>query len=124
MRLSRSRFEQLVVEAVDSLPPQIARHLANVEVVVELWPPRAKLREMGVPPDQTLFGLYEGVPLTQRTTAYGNVLPDKITIFQGPIEQVCATEEETRAEVRHTIIHEFAHFFGIGDEELRRWGVY
>ncbi|MBI5876166.1 MAG: metallopeptidase family protein [Chloroflexi bacterium] len=98
--------------------------MRNVEVVIELWPSARTLRDAGVPRDETLFGLYEGIPLTERTSAYGNVLPDKITIFQGPIEAACDSEDDVRAEVSHTVVHEFAHFFGIGDEQLRRWGVY
>lgn len=124
MRLTRQRFEQLVAEALDTLPEQFLRHLRNVEVVVESTPSARTLRAMEVPPGETLFGLYEGIPLTQRTGAYGNVLPDKITIFQQPIEAVCDGEDDVRAEVQHTVVHEFAHFFGIGDDQLTEWGVY
>jgi predicted Zn-dependent protease with MMP-like domain len=124
MRLSRQRFERLVVEALDSIPPAIARRLDNVEVVVEAEPTRAQLREMDVPRGETLLGLYQGVPLTERTSHYGLVLPDKITIFQRPIEELCDSEVEVRAEVAHTVVHEFAHFFGIGDDQLRQMGAY
>ena len=124
MRLSRQRFERLVVEALDSIPPAIARRLVNVEVVVEAEPTRAQLREMDVPGGETLLGLYQGVPLTERTSHYGLVLPDKITIFQRPIEELCDSEDEVRAEVAHTVVHEFAHFFGIGDDQLRQMGAY
>ena len=124
MKLSHERFEALVAEALDSLPEAFMRHMQNVEVVVESWPASRTLREAGVPRGETLFGLYEGIPLTERTTGYGNVLPDKITIFQGPIESACTSDDEVRAEVQDTVVHEFAHFFGISDDELRRWGVY
>ncbi len=124
MKLSRERFEALVAEALDSLPESFVRHMLNVEVIAEAWPSARTLRDAGVPRGETLFGLYEGIPLTERTTAYGNVLPDKITIFQGPIETACATEADVRAEVRDTVVHEFAHFFGISDDQLRLWGVY
>ncbi len=124
MRLTAQQFEQLVVEAIDSLPEAIAARLHNVEVVVEAWPSHAQLGAAGVPPGQTLLGLYEGVPLTGRGSHYSLVLPDKITIFSGPIEQMCASEEQVRHTVAHTVVHEFAHFFGIGDEQLRQMGVY
>lgn len=124
MKLGRERFEALVAEALDALPGPFTQQMRNVEVVIELWPSARTLRDAGVPRDETLFGLYEGIPLTERTSAYGNVLPDKITIFQGPIEAACDSEDDVRAEVSHTVVHEFAHFFGIGDEQLRRWGVY
>ena len=122
--MSRRRFEQLVVEALDSIPEAIARRLENVEVVVAAEPTRAQLRALGIPTDETLLGLYEGIPLTERTSQYGLVLPDKITIFQRPIEELCASEDAVRAQVAHTVIHEFAHFFGISDEHLRRMGAY
>ncbi len=124
MRLSRERFERLVVAALDSIPEPIARRLENVEVVIEHAPTRAQLRENDVPTGETLLGLYEGVPLTERTTQYALVLPDKISIFQQPIEDLCASEDEIRDEVAHTVVHEFAHFFGISDEQLRAMGAY
>jgi len=85
---------------------------------------RAEVDDNDVPAGETLLGLYEGVPLTERTTHYGLVLPDKITIFQQPIEDMCASEDELRAEVAHTVVHEFAHFFGISDERLHELGAY
>lgn len=124
MRLSPERFEHLVAEAIDGLPVPFARRLQNVDIVVEAWPTRRQMRGADTPQDSTLLGLYEGIPLTERGTGYGMVLPDKITIFQGPIEQMCATEADVRNQVRHTVIHEIAHFFGISDEQLRRMGAY
>ena len=124
MRLTAQRFEQLVVDALDAIPEASARRLDNVEVVVEPAPSRAQLREMEVPPGETLLGLYQGIPLTERNTHYGLVLPDKITVFQRPIEDLCASEDEVRQQVAHTVIHEFAHFFGISDDQLRDMGVY
>jgi predicted Zn-dependent protease with MMP-like domain len=79
---------------------------------------------VGLRPGQTLFGLYEGVPQTQRTSHYGLVLPDKITIFQGPIERLHRSPEAIREQVRRTVIHELAHHFGISDERLRELGAY
>jgi len=118
----QERFERLVAEALDSLPAEIAAQMENVEVVVELYPTRRQLAAGRVPPGQTLFGLYEGVPRTERTTHYAMVLPDKITVFQGPIEAYCQTDEAIREQVRRTVVHEIAHHFGIGDRDLRRMG--
>lgn len=118
----RPRFERLVAEALDSLPAEIATRMENVDVVVERYPTRRQLAAGGVPRGQTLLGLYEGVPLTERTASYGLVLPDKITIFQGPIEAYCRTDAEIRDQVRQTIIHEVAHHFGISDEALHGMG--
>ena len=124
MRVPAARFERLVADAIDSLPAPFAARLQNVEVVIEAWPSRRQLRESETPPGNTLLGLYEGVPLTERGGGYGMVLPDKITIFHGPIEEMSSTDEEVRAQVRHTVVHELAHFFGISDEQLRRMGAY
>ncbi len=120
--MNREAFERLVSEALDTLPPEIAEQMENVEVVVELSPTRRQLAAGHAPPGHSLFGLYEGVPRTARTSHYGLVLPDKITIFQGPIEARCHGEEEIREQVRRTVIHEIAHHFGMGDEALRRMG--
>jgi predicted Zn-dependent protease with MMP-like domain len=117
-------FEQLVIEALEGLPDDIARHLDNVEIVVEQWPSRELLDAMGLAPGQLLFGVYQGIPLTRRTHNYGLVLPDKITIFRGPIKLVYHTDDAIRAQVRHTIIHEIAHHFGISDDRLRKIGAY
>jgi predicted Zn-dependent protease with MMP-like domain len=117
-------FEELVAEALDSLPPDIQEKLQNVEVVVEWRPSPTQLRRLGLGSRHTLFGLYEGVPLTGRTSGYGLVLPDKITIFRQPIEAYCRSDDQVRQKVRHTVLHELAHHFGISDERLRELGVY
>ena len=124
-RLSQDRhsFERLVAEALDGLPERIRRRLANVAVVVEDEPSEAQQAASGVPEEEPLFGLYEGTPQTARTSGYGMVLPDKITIFRGPIERFCRSRREMRAEVRQTVIHEFAHHFGIDDDELDKLGL-
>jgi predicted Zn-dependent protease with MMP-like domain len=113
-----------VAEALDSLPPDIQEKLENVEVVVEWRPSLAQLRRLGLGPGHTLFGLYEGVPLTGRTSGYGMVLPDKITIFRQPIEARCRSDDQVRQKVRRTVLHELAHHFGISDRRLRELGVY
>jgi predicted Zn-dependent protease with MMP-like domain len=108
--LSRARFEELVAEAIDSLPPQLGRAMDNVAVVVE---DRA--------PGDNLYGLYQGVPLTARQY-YAWAVPDRITIYQGTITEHCRTEAEVAAQVRKTVLHEIAHHFGIGDRRLQELG--
>jgi len=120
----RDAFEQLVAEALDSLPAGLRWMLDNVEVTVEAWPSPAVLKSAGLRPGQTLFGLYQGVPQTRRGSYYGLVLPDKITIYQRPIERVRRTPAAIRAQVRRTVLHELAHHFGISDRRLRELGAY
>ncbi len=122
--LPRAEFEQLVAAALDDLPPFFHEKMSNVEVIIEAWPTHDDLRVAGVTTGQTLLGLYQGVPLTQRGAHYQLTLPDRIAIFQGPIEQAYRTPEAIRAGVSHTIIHELAHHFGISDDRLRELGAY
>lgn len=120
--MRRRRFEALVREALATLPPDLERMMSNVEIVVEDWPSEDDLAGAGLPAEATLFGLYVGVPLTQRTSHYSMVLPDKIIIFQGPIEDACRTYGQLVDEVRTTVIHEVAHHFGISDARLTELG--
>lgn len=117
-------FEELVSDALDELPETIREMLENIEVVARHFPTREQLRENGIASKYGLFGLYEGVPLTDRTASYGMVLPDKITIFKEPIESVCRTPEEAAEEIRRTVKHELAHHFGISDDHLESMGRY
>lgn len=120
--MDRTRFARLVAEVVNQLPEEFAGRLANVEVVVEDEPSRAQLRSLGLDPRvDTLFGLYEGVPLAERGAGVP-ALPDRISIFYRPLVEECETEAELREEIRTTILHEVAHFFGIDDEDLDSWG--
>jgi predicted Zn-dependent protease with MMP-like domain len=116
--VQRRDFEQLVVEALEALPQRFRRHVQNIAVVVEEGPSRELLESLGLWPDGTLLGLYEGVPLPERGYGYGNVLPDRITIFQRPIETMCCTPHEIRDVVQDTVIHELGHYFGFDDEQL------
>ncbi len=124
VRLSDAEFEALVAEVLDALPEDIARYLDNVDVVVARWPTPEQRREAGIADDELLLGLYEGVPLTERGVHYGLVLPDKITIFQGPLERISRNRAELREHIRRTVLHELAHHFGISDERLRELGAY
>ena len=120
--MTRAEFERLVRQALADIPDWIHAHVDNVDVVVEDWPSREQLVGSGIDEDQYLLGLYEGVPLTDRYD-YGMVLPDKITLFQRAIEEVCSSEEEIVQEVRTTVVHEVAHHFGIDDQSLHEMGV-
>jgi predicted Zn-dependent protease with MMP-like domain len=117
-------FEQLVGQALDDLPEFFQQQLQNIEVVVADWPSEAERQSVGLKPGQLLFGLYHGIPLTKRSSHYGMVLPDKITIYRLSIEQVCRTPEEVIRRVQHTVKHELAHHFGISDDRLRDLGAY
>ena len=121
--MARTHFERLVAEALDSLPEDILQHMDNVEVIVEDWPSRAQMARAGLGPGYTLFGLYEGVPLTKRSSSYGLVPPDKITIFRGPIEVTYTDEDERRRCVVRTVIHEIAHHFGLDEDRLQELGL-
>jgi len=117
--MDRERFETLVAEAVEALPDEFKETLDNVDVVVEDYPGPDQLDKADVEEGYTLLGLYEGVPLTERTSYYGLVPPDKITIFKRSIEKKCGPDEtKIKREIQATVRHEIAHHFGIGDERL------
>jgi predicted Zn-dependent protease with MMP-like domain len=122
--MDREKFEELVDKAVKSLPEEFFQHLDNVEVVVADRPTVNQLRKSNLKANQTLLGLYEGIPQTRRTGNYGMVLPDKITIFQQTIEAKCHNNGEILAEIEHVVKHEIAHHFGISDTRLREIGRY
>lgn len=123
--ITRRRFEELVEEAVESIPEVLWNAVDNLMVVVEEWPTRRHHQAVALAPGNLLLGLYEGVPLTKRSSHYGLVPPDKITIFRGPILHVTPLDEDSiRAQVRRTVLHEIAHHFGISDERLLEIGAY
>ena len=124
IKLSAEEFQALVVQALDDLPEFFQEKLQNVEVVVSDWPTPAELKSVGLGAGHLLLGLYQGIPLTRRTGGYNLVLPDKITIFQGPIERICRTRQQIVDQVQHTVKHELAHHFGISDDRLRELGAY
>ena len=116
--MTRERFESLVREAIDTIPRRFRKHLENLAVIVEDVPPADLLAEMGIEPPDTLFGLYHGTPLTERTWDFGNALPDRITLYQVPIEEASDDEDELVVTIGETLIHEVGHFFGLSEEEL------
>jgi predicted Zn-dependent protease with MMP-like domain len=110
-----SDYESWVTEALDSLSPELREAISNVVIVVEDEPPQG----------QPLLGLYQGIPLSRRTSGYAGVLPDKITIYRGPLERaVGGVREHLRSEVKHVVLHELAHHFGISDQRLIELGRY
>lgn len=116
--MTRKRFEALVAEALTLIPRRFRDEMRNVAVVVEDEPPPELLDEMEIPEGDTLFGLYQGTPLPERTWGYGNTLPDRIVIYQFPIEDACDTEDEIVGTIGETVIHEFGHYFGLSEEEI------
>jgi predicted Zn-dependent protease with MMP-like domain len=119
MKLAREAFEEVVVSALDRLPAFFKEKMENIDVVVEDEAPQDILSDMGLRSPLDLLGLYQGIPLDRRGFYYGNVLPDKITLFQIPIESLCRTEEEVKEKIREVVIHEVGHYFGLSDERLR-----
>lgn len=117
--MDRERFKRLVEMAIEALPEEFRDRLENIAVVVEDSPSPYQLSKARLGPAHTLLGLYEGVPLTKRTRSYGMVPPDKITIFQKPIESRCRDDAEITAEIQEVVRHEIAHHFGIGDARLK-----
>lgn len=116
--MHRTTFEQLVETVLRNLPHTIQTRIANVAIVVEDLPDRATLERAGVDDPFDLLGFYEGIPLTERTSSYGMIVPDVIHLYQKPIEAVCATDAEVREEIRRTVLHEIAHYFGIDEDGL------
>ena len=116
--MTRAEFEALVESALRRVPRPFKDKLANIAVVVEDWADDETLEAVGVEPPDTLYGLYRGIDLTRRDSSYGNVLPDTIHIYQGPIEEDCADEAEMADLVRDVVIHEIGHYFGLDDDTM------
>ncbi len=118
--MSRAEFEQIVEQAWRRIPRRFRDRIENVAIVVEDEPGARTLRSAGVPPSDTLLGLYQGIPLTQRGSGYGMVLPDKISLFQGPIERAARGDADVPRVVYDTLWHEVAHYFGMSEGRVRR----
>ncbi len=120
--LTLEEFAVLVEEALATLPPDIEKLMENVAVTVAEYPSPAQRRAADLGPGDALYGLYEGIPLTQRTTYYGMVTPDRITIFMYPMVHIHHTPAAIEEQVRRTVLHEIGHHFGMGEEQLRKLG--
>jgi len=122
--MDEETFNAVVAAVLDDLPEEFAELLNNIEVIVEPQPRAEHRRAVRIKPWQTLYGLYQGVPLTQRRHNYGLVAPDTITIFREPLLRDFPQPERLRAQIRRTVLHEIAHFFGIDDDRLHELGAY
>ena len=116
--MTRERFEKLVVEAMALIPKRFRLEMKNIAVVVEDEPSAELLDEMEIEPPDSLYGLYQGTPLPERTWGYGNTLPDRVTLFRKPIEEDSEDDDEVRAVIGETLIHEVGHYFGLSEEEI------
>jgi predicted Zn-dependent protease with MMP-like domain len=116
--VNRAEFERLVADALASIPRRFRDAMKNLAVVVEDEPSVELLREMDIEPPDTLFGLYQGTPLTERHWGYGNALPDRILLFQGPHEREAEDEDDLIVSIGETLIHEIGHYFGLSEEEI------
>ena len=116
--MTRQEFRALVDEALETIPARFREAMQNIAIVVEDEPTLEQLDEVGIEPPDTLLGLYQGIPLTERQWSQGNTLPDKITLFQGPIEDASDDEDDLVVAIGETLIHEVGHYFGLSEEEI------
>ena len=118
MKMSRREFEKLVVSIIKEIPRVFREKMENIEVVIERFPSNELISEMGLKSPYELLGLYQGIPLNQRGFYYGNVLPDKITLFQGSIESSCKSRKEIKGKIKEVILHELGHYLGLDDSMI------
>jgi len=116
--MKRKAFERLVQDALATIPPNFREAMSNLAIVVEDEPAPDLLEEMEIEPPDTLLGLYQGIPLTERSATYGNALPDRVLIFQGPHEREAEDEDDLVVAIGETLIHEIGHYFGLSEEEI------
>ena len=116
--MERDAFEKLVAEALRSIPRRFRKEMRNIAIIVEDEPSRDLLREMSITPPDTLLGLYQGVPLTERSWGGGSRMPDRIVIFQGPHERDSGDDDDLIVAIGETLIHEIGHYFGMSEEEI------
>jgi len=117
--VDRAAFERLVAEALTDIPDEFRRAMRNIAIIVEDEPSPQLLVEMDIQPPDTLFGLYQGTPLTERDATFGNALPDRILLFQGPHEREAEDHEDLIVSIAETLIHEIGHYFGMSEEEIQ-----
>lgn len=116
--MRREQFEELVADALASIPRRFRDAMKNIAITVEDEPDRRLLDEMEIEPGGTLLGLYQGTPLTERSWDYGNRLPDRILLFKGPLERESDDEDDLIVAIGETLIHEIGHYFGLSEEEI------
>jgi predicted Zn-dependent protease with MMP-like domain len=120
--LTRTQFETLVEDALTELPEELLQHMQNIAVTVADWPSPGELKRAGLVHPRQLYGLYEGIPLTRRGTHYNLVAPDRIILYQGPLQMASPSLPALREQIRRTVVHEIAHHFGIGEARIRELG--
>lgn len=120
--MRRREFEAIVHQALARIPEEFRAPLGNVAIVIEPWPDPQEMADMYGDPDEVVFGLYRGTPLTERSASDTGGLPDMIVLYQGPLEQEFPTRDELTREIEITVVHEIAHHFGFGEEILKRYG--
>jgi predicted Zn-dependent protease with MMP-like domain len=121
--MRRAAFDKVLRQAIDDLPEMFREAIRNVAIVVEDWPPDWLLEELDIPPEKTLYGLYHGIPLPERSVLDSGNLPDKISVYQGPLVEDFRDSEELARQIRTTLLHEIGHYFGMDEEDLARLGV-
>lgn len=125
MDVSNEQFESLINQSMDELPQEYIKGLKNVVITFDDFPTQEQRQKQQLRQDQTLFGLYEGIPLTKRGAGYNLVLPDKITLFKGPLTMACHDMVGLKSQVKHTLWHEIAHHYGLGHDRIheieRNW---
>lgn len=122
VKVNEKEFDRIVERAVDRIPPEIREHLENIIITVKKRPSRQMMRELGVHPDDPPLGLFEGVPLVERSVTMPPLYPDMIYLFQEPLEDICETREELEEEIEVTLVHEVAHYIGMTEERLAELG--
>jgi len=116
--MTREKFEQLVADAITLIPKRFRREMKNIAIIVEDEPSAELLEEMEIDPPDSLYGLYQGTPLPERSATWGNTLPDCVTLFQKVIEEDCDDDDDVRMVIGETLIHEIGHYFGLSEEEI------
>jgi predicted Zn-dependent protease with MMP-like domain len=116
--MTREKFERLVADAITLIPKRFRREMKNIAIIVEDEPSAELLEEMEIDPPDSLYGLYQGTPLPERSATWGNTLPDCVTLFQKIIEEDCDDDDDVRMVIGETLIHEVGHYFGLSEEEI------
>src|SRR5208337_3845695 len=122
MNVGKKAFDRIVERAIRRIPEEIRRHLENLVITVRQELPEEMAHEMGLDPEEEVLGLFRGVPLIERSVSAPPLFPDTIFLFQGPLERMCATVEELEEQIEITVVHEVAHFIGMGEERLAELG--
>ena len=122
MKVGKKAFDRIVERAIRRIPEEIRRHLENLVITVRQELPEEMAHEMGIDPEEEVLGLFRGVPLIERSVSAPPLFPDTIFLFQGPLERMCVTVEELEEQIEITVVHEVAHFIGMGEERLAELG--